>query len=219
MDELPSNRRPLSTRDTRWAKFLAAALARGRVAPNVISVASVVVAAFGAVALVCVPEVGAAWQRAALYICTAAMIQLRLGCNLIDGMVAVEGGLGTKTGAVFNDLPDRIADVFLIAGAGYAAREIPHAIELGWLATSLALITAYVRVLGTSVGAGTSFLGPMAKQHRMACLTIACVVAAALSRGEWHARVIVAALLVISIGSVLTIARRVQRILGTLEAS
>ena len=76
------------------------------------------------------------WPRAALYFGAAAMIQLRLVCNLIDGMVAVEGGLGTKTGDVFNDLPDRLADVLLLAGAGYAAREVPHAIELGWLATA-----------------------------------------------------------------------------------
>ena len=212
------DRRPLTTRDTRWAKALAAALARRRVAPNAISMASIVAAALGGMALALVPDAQETWQRAALYVGAAAMIQLRLCCNMIDGMVAVEGGLRSKTGDVFNELPDRVADLLLIAGAGYAARAIPHAVELGWIATSIALITAYVRALGKSVGAGSHFLGPMAKPHRMACLTVACLIAAALAGGEQHARVVLAALFVIAIGGVITLARRTRRILAELEA-
>ncbi|HTF87422.1 MAG TPA: CDP-alcohol phosphatidyltransferase family protein [Planctomycetota bacterium] len=219
MAEPQGDRRPLTSRDTKWARWLAGALVKRRVAPNSISVASVFAAALGAAALVCVPEASSTVLRAALYVGAAAMIQLRLCCNLIDGMVAVEGKLGTKTGDVFNELPDRFADLLLIAGAGYAARALPHAIELGWLAASLALITAYVRALGKSVGAGTHFQGPMAKPHRMACLTIACLVAAALSSGPRHAQVIAAALVVIALGTVLTIARRLQRIFAALRAS
>ncbi|MEO6710644.1 MAG: CDP-alcohol phosphatidyltransferase family protein [Planctomycetota bacterium] len=218
MAEPLADRRPLTSRDTKWARWLAGVLAKRRVAPNAISVASVFAAALGAAALCSVPEVETAAARAALYVGTAAMIQLRLVCNLIDGMVAVEGRLGTKSGDVFNELPDRFADLLLIAGAGYAARALPHAIELGWLAASLALITAYVRALGKSVGAGTHFLGPMAKPQRMACLTIACLVAALLASSPRHAQVIAAALLVIALGTLLTIARRLQRILTALRA-
>lgn len=226
MVALDGDRRPLSTRDAAWAKALAAALAKRRVAPNAISIASVLAAVLGGAALVLVPEASSMWQRAGLLVAAAAMIQLRLVCNLLDGMVAVEGGLRTKTGDVFNDLPDRLADVFLIAGAGYAVREVEHGIELGWIAASLALITAYVRVLGKAVGAGTSFLGPMAKQHRMATLTVACLVAAALSARDaaaftasgLGARVLVAALLAIALGCIWTIARRVRRILRILDA-
>jgi phosphatidylglycerophosphate synthase len=47
-------------------------------------------------------------------------VQLRLLCNLFDGMVAVEGGKKSKSGEVFNDMPDRIADPILLVCAGYA---------------------------------------------------------------------------------------------------
>jgi phosphatidylglycerophosphate synthase len=219
MAELPGDRRPLATRDARWARALAALLARHRVAPNAISVASVIAAGAGAAALVVVPEAHAAWSRAGLYLAAAALIQVRLLCNLLDGLVAVEGGLRTKTGDVFNELPDRFADLCLFVGAGYGARAVPHAVELGWLAAALALLTAYVRALGKSVGAGTHFLGPMAKQHRMAVMTLACLVAAGLSAGTRHADVLAAALSVVALGSAWTIARRVRRILASLNAS
>lgn len=214
-----SDRRPLSTRDARWAQALAAALARRRVRPNAISVASVLVAALGALALAFAPECAQAWQRAALYVACAAAIQLRLVCNLIDGLVAVEGGLRTKTGDVFNDLPDRVADLLLLAGAGYAARELPHAIELGWLAAALALLAAYVRVLGKSVGAGTHFLGPMAKQHRMAALTATCLLAALLTSRALDRHTLVVGLGVIVLGTLITVVRRTQRVLNILTSA
>lgn len=212
-------RRPLTTRDARWAQALAAWLARRRVAPNAISVASIFVALIGTWALVYVPFVESTATRALLYVAAAAMIQLRLLCNLLDGLVAVEGGLRTKTGDVFNELPDRIADIALIAGAGYAVRNVPHAIELGWIATSLALLTAYVRVLGKSIGGGMHFIGPMAKPHRMAALTLACLAAAAISPIRDPSWAIVTGLAFIAAGCVVTISRRVERILATLNAA
>ena len=106
----------------------------------------------------------------------AVCIQLRLLCNLFDGMVAVEQQQRTKSGEIFNELPDRFADAFILAGAGYASTEPGWLVELGWIAAVLALITAYVRSLGAAVGAGQHFLGPMAKQHRMALMTGMCVV-------------------------------------------
>ena len=48
-------------------------------------------------------------------------------------MVAVEGGRRTKSGEVFNDLPDRLSDPLILVGAGYA---LPYAWgpQLGWAA-------------------------------------------------------------------------------------
>jgi hypothetical protein len=48
------------------------------------------------------------------------------------------------------------------------------------LGALLAALTAYVRVTGASLGMGQDFRGPMAKQHRMAVLTAACLLAAVL---------------------------------------
>ena len=49
---------------------------------------------------------------------------------------------------------------------------------LGWLGALLAALTAYVRVFGGSLGFAQDFRGPLAKQQRMAVLTVACVVGA-----------------------------------------
>ena len=68
-----------------------------------------------------------------MFLAAAACIQLRLLCNLFDGMVAVEGGFKTKSGEIYNELPDRVADVLILAGAGYAmpSSEWLHSLEIG----------------------------------------------------------------------------------------
>jgi hypothetical protein len=59
----------------------------------------------------------------------------------------------------------------------------------------------------------------MAKQHRMAILTVACI-AAAIEAGLGAApRSLAIALLVISIGSMATVVRRTARIIQQLEKS
>lgn len=145
-------------------------------------------------------------------------MQLRLLCNLFDGMVAIEGGFKTKSGEVFNELPDRFSDAFILIGAGYALQEGGFLLpELGWLAAVLAVTTAYVRAMGAAAGAGQHFCGPMAKQQRMAVLTLATLVALA---APWKAslmQAIPAALAVIAIGSLVTVFRRTARIVRELE--
>ena len=69
-----------------------------------------------------------------LPVLAAVFIQCRLLCNLFDGMVAVEGGKGTPSGELFNDIPDRIADPLILIAAGYATTVVPWAAPLGWAA-------------------------------------------------------------------------------------
>jgi phosphatidylglycerophosphate synthase len=211
-------RRPIKARNARWASRAAAALARAGVTPNQISIASV---GFGALAGGCL-SAGAHSQstalRVALPAAAAACAQLRLTCNLLDGMVAVEYGRKTKSGELFNDLPDRFADAFIFVGAGYAIPSVTHGAALGWAVGLLAVMTAYVRVLGGSMGLAQSFLGPMAKQHRMAVITVACLAQAAESAAGWPARALPAALGVIAAGCVVTIWRRLGRIVTEAEA-
>lgn len=168
---------------------------------------------------------------AVLFVVAVLGMQLRLICNLLDGMVAVEGGKSSPVGEIYNDLPDRIADPVILVGAGYAtlvaagettALVARWGVELGWLAAALALLTAYTRVLGRGIGGGIHFVGPMAKQHRMAVLTVACLVSSGLSLGPeaarcWGGVVVFAALAVISVGCVLTIVRRTRLISDTLN--
>lgn len=196
-----SERRPIAARGSGWARALAAALARSSITPNQISVLSIFFAAVGAGMLAWSPTV------AGLLLC-AICVQLRLLCNLLDGMVAMEGGKQTPTGALYNEFPDRVADSLLIVGLGYAAG-LPW---LGWLGALLAALTAYVRVSGGSLGLAQDFRGPMAKQHRMAVLTAACLLAIGerlLTGTGW---VLPAAAWIIAIGSLLTCATRTRAI-------
>ncbi len=202
-----SNRRPIAVRSSAWAQRLASVLARTTITPNQISVASVLFAAIGASLLAWWPSV------AGLLLC-ALCIQLRLLCNLLDGMVAVEGGKGSPTGRIYNEFPDRLTDTLLIVAAGYAA----GAPWLGWLGAVFAIGTAYVRVFGGSLGLAQDFSGIMAKQQRMAILTVGCVGAAAES--FWHAehRSLVLAAAIIAVGSLITCVTRTRKIAVQLHA-
>jgi phosphatidylglycerophosphate synthase len=158
----------------------------------------------------------APWLVSVLLVVACLGMQGRLVCNLLDGMVAVEGGKGSPVGELYNDMPDRIADGVIFATAGYAAGMV-YGPALGWLAVALAILTAYVRVLGRSLGAGVYFTGPMAKQHRMATLTSANVLGAILTPWAWHRWPLLVALGLIVFGSVVTVARRLNLIAGELR--
>ena len=215
--EKETSRRPLKSRDTGWAKAFAAALARRKVTPNSISVASVVFAA-GSAATLFVSGQDFAHPRWLWLLVAAAFIQLRLLCNLLDGMVAVEGGMKTKSGEVFNDFPDRIADSLIFIATGYATLGLPYGIVLGWSAALLAVFTAYVRMLGGAAGLPQSFIGPMAKQQRMAVMTIACILSTFETYLLRAGTVFWISLIVINAGCVVTIVRRTWIIVRELES-
>ena len=212
-----AERRALRTRNTSWARLLARQLARLGVRPNAVSIASVACAAGAGLCLALSPA-ATSDPRAILLLAAAALIQLRLLCNLLDGMLAVEQRLATRTGVLYNEIPDRIADVLVLAGAGYATAREPWGAALGWTAAALALFTAYVRVFGGSLGMTQSFAGPMAKQHRMFVLTVAAM-ASAMEAWLWlPMRALLLGLVVVVLGSIVTAARRIHRIARELEA-
>ena len=206
MSELETNRRPIQARSSGWAKASASFLARTSVTPNQVSAASVVFAAIGAALLARRPD-------AIGLIGCALAVQARLVCNLLDGMVAIEGGKKSPVGALYNEFPDRIADSLLIVALGYGV-DWP---ALGWFGALAAALTAYVRVFGGSLGLPQDFRGPMAKQQRMAALTLACVVGAAehLANGTQYA--LRAAAIVIAVGAVATCLTRTRAIVAQLQ--
>lgn len=202
------HRRPLKSRSTAWARAVAQVAVRSGVTPNQISLLSVVFAAGGAWALLH-PKVPLALLAAAL------MVQLRLLCNLIDGMVAVEGGRGSATGPLYNEIPDRLADSLFLVAAGFAVG-LP---DLGWLAALAAAVTAYIRVLGGTLGLPQDFRGPQAKPHRMALLTLACLAGAVeawLRPGGFYA--LTGGLGLIALGTLLTCVTRTRAIAAALRA-
>ena len=67
------------------------------------------------------------------------------------------------------------------------------------------------------MGGKTHFLGPMAKQHRMAALTAGCVVAAVGAPFAADGPVMVGTLAVIALGCVVTFVRRLQAVAADLH--
>ena len=210
-DEKLKNRRPLATRSAGWAKSLAKGLAAIGLTPNAISVIGILFAGLGAYCMINAWSFpGADWTRW-LWLGGAICIQLRLLANMLDGLVAVEEGKSSATGALYNEFPDRIEDALLLVAAGYACG-MP---ELGYGATILAFGTAYIRALGGSLGLSQDFVGPMAKQHRMFVLTVGALLQFAVTELPYP---MFAALGVIIVGSALTCAIRLYRIANLLRA-
>jgi len=193
-------RRPVKTRKLPLASRLAQWLTAAKVQPNQISLASIAAAAAAGVCLL-----------AGSYLLATLFIQLRLLCNLLDGMVAIEGGLRSNAGEIYNDLPDRLSDALILVAAGYALRWPSFAVELGWCASLLAVLTAYVRVLGGACGLPQDFRGPMAKPQRMAVLTAGCILA------RFDPRALALALAIVIAGSLVTLAARVRDVVRKLE--
>ena len=206
MPENEANRRPIASRSAEWAKASASFLARTSVTPNQISAASVIFAAAGAALLALKPN-------AIGLIGCALAVQARLVCNLLDGMVAIEGGKKSAVGSLYNEFPDRIANSLFIVALGYSIGWP----ALGWFGALAAALTAYIRVFGGSLGLPQDFRGPMAKQQRMAVLTFACIAGAAeqLFTGTHYA--LLAGAVIIAVGSVVTCGARTLAIAGELR--
>jgi phosphatidylglycerophosphate synthase len=215
----PAARRPLKSRGSAWAGKGAQLLLKWKFTPNAVSVLSVVFAALGGWALYLAPQEACAGCQVFWWIVAVAGIQLRLVCNLMDGLLAVEGGLKSAVGDLYNEVPDRVADTLLLVGAGYGVAAVhPWAADAGWAAAAGAMATAYARALGAGLTGRQDFRGPFAKQHRMAILTAACAAGAVefwLNRSVW---IMPVTLVVIAAGSVLTAARRLMATAAVLKS-
>ena len=198
------NRRPLQSRNTKWADRITTGLAARGITPNQISQASMAAAALSGLAFWAAGSVEGGWLAGLLLIAAALFCQLRLLCNLFDGMVAVEAGQSTPDGPFWNEFPDRVSDVLICLGVGLGIGWP----ALGWAAAALSVLTAYTRELGVANGLSPDFSGPMAKQHRMALLTAAAVLA--IFEGAFVApgTVLTAALWGVTLGAGLTALRR-----------
>ena len=207
--ETSENRRPLTSRNSAWAAQLASWAVAREITPNQISQASMAFAAAGFALYAMSTQVTGLAQVLALLL-AAATLQARLVCNLIDGMVAIEGGQGAKDGPFWNEAPDRVSDFLFFTGAGLAAGQP----ELGLLAAALAIATAYLRELGRAEGFAPDFSGPLAKPQRMAVLTAGTALAA-LYATHWT---LTLTLWIIVAGTAATVVRRCWTLIQRLKA-
>jgi len=209
-----NDRRPLASRDTGWANKLTQMLAKTSITPNQISIASMGAALIAGVLFYLAGQTSGALRIVAL-LGGGLFCQLRLICNLLDGMVAVEAGKGSPDGAFWNEMPDRVSDILILVGIGYGLG-MP---TLGWAAAAFAVLTAYVRELGHATGLAVDFCGPMAKPQRMATVTLAAVLASVATLWGYSALVMQIALWIVAVGAVATALRRSGRIVARLNES
>jgi phosphatidylglycerophosphate synthase len=148
-----------------------------------------------------------------LWLAGAVLVQLRLLANLYDGMVAVLRQVASPVGELFNEIPDRVSDAATLIGFGYAAGSNRL---LGFVATILAIFLAYLRAQGKVAGAHQEFCGPMAKQQRMATVSLTAIACAVIPDAmNWQIPMF--ALWLIIVGSIITVLRRLQRISNCLR--
>lgn len=206
-DDLERDRRPTSARHLRVLESLTHAFIKRGVSPNSISL----------VGLVCGVGAGLCFASTSLEPSFArlawagggVLVLLRLAANLLDGMVAVEGGRKSPTGLLWNEIPDRISDAAIIAGVGCAAG---GNVVLGLVAAWTSTMVSYVRVQAAVAGAPQDFTGPMAKPQRMA-LVLFTVSFQALAPEAWLSAVPLPRIVLAGIvgGSVVTFLRRIRR--------
>jgi len=206
------DRRPIATRNRKWAQAATAWLASRNVSPNAISIAGMCACIVAGIALAAT----SICDYRILWLVAALGAQLRLTANMLDGMVALASGRASKTGELYNEVPDRISDAAVFIGAGFAWG---GNITLGYIATILSIFTAYVRAAGKIAGAPNEFCGPMAKQHRMLVITVICVYSAVVPQSwqillsdKLEVGAMSLGLGVIIVGCCITIVRRLNRI-------
>lgn len=208
-----SSRRPLKSRSTAWAAWAAGELAKAGATPNGISAASILMALLGAVAFI---AAGREWIVPwAGWLLGAVFTQLRLICNLLDGMVAIEGGKRSATGAIWNEAPDRFADTILLIGAGIGCGH-PWA---GAAAAWAAVMTAYARSLGAELTGKQDFCGPFAKPQRMAALTAAALLSPLEVLWKASPPLLAISLWIIAGGALVTAFRRFCRLAASLKSA
>lgn len=209
-----TNRRPLSSRDTKWAARITRALAARGATPNGISQASMVAALIAGLAFWALAATSGGVVTVILLVIGALACQVRLLCNLFDGMVAVEAGRAAPDGPLWNEFPDRVSDILIFTGVGLGLG-LPW---LGLAAAAMAVLTAYTRELGASIGLAPDFCGPMAKQHRMAAITVAATLALFETAIVPMGTALTTALWLVTLGAGATSVRRAWHIRAALLA-
>jgi phosphatidylglycerophosphate synthase len=208
-------RRPIAARELALSRAAARWLASRGASADAISLAGLTAAVAAGLALALATPAAWAWGAAAL------LVELRLVCNMLDGMVAIERGIASRRGEIYNEVPDRLADAAVLIGLGYADGGAPW---LGYLAALTALFTAYVRAFGSALGPPADFSGPMAKPHRMHTVAVVALLCAVAEVAGWRTDDLLLSLglpalglAVIAAGSGLTATRRLLRLAHALR--
>ncbi|MBN2583151.1 MAG: hypothetical protein JXL80_08785 [Planctomycetes bacterium] len=132
--------------------------------PNVVSYAAVPVAAATGWCFYRAHEVP--W----LLLAAIALTLLRMTLNTLDGIMALDRGKSSLTGEIVNALPDRYADLFVLAGVALSPLCRPW---LGLAAIASMALVSYTGMLGKALGVSWQHHGPLGKVERLILLMVA----------------------------------------------
>jgi CDP-diacylglycerol--glycerol-3-phosphate 3-phosphatidyltransferase len=153
---------------------------RHRVHPDVFTYGALILSLVAALALL-----RAASNRAWLWLVPPCVL-MRLGFNLMDGLIARRLGLADAWGEVKNEFGDRIADIAILLGLGLGSYAEAR---LAALALGLILCVSYLGVLGKAVGGPRVYEGVFGKGDRMlslAAFTFYPLFSADLTSYNWY---------------------------------
>src|SRR5438128_1760303 len=109
------DRRPIATRNRKWAQATTTWLAARNVSPNTISIAGMCACIVAGIAL----GVTSIADYRILWLIAALGAQLRLTANMLDGMVALASGRTSRVGELYKEVPDLISYPAGVLGSGF----------------------------------------------------------------------------------------------------
>jgi phosphatidylglycerophosphate synthase len=122
--------------------------------------------------------------------------------NVADGQVARRTKRTSRTGAVWNEFSDRLADICLFGGAALAA---PAGLALGLATLAAVGLVSYVGILPQTLGLARQYGGVSAKIPRQIALMLAVA-----GQGIWGGPWLRAGLILIALGALVTVAQRLR---------
>jgi CDP-diacylglycerol--glycerol-3-phosphate 3-phosphatidyltransferase len=137
------------------------------------------------------------------YLAAPPCILIRMLLNVADGQVARRTGKASRTGAVWNEFSDRLADIGLFGGAAFAG---PAGLALGLATLAAVGLVSYMGILPQTMGLARQYGGISAKIPRQIAL-----MCAAAGQGLWGSPWLRAGLIIIALGALVTVG---QRLLG-----
>lgn len=158
-------------------------MARNGVSPNTASLLSLGYAVAAAESLYATSFLEPPAQRLS-WLGTAVFIQLRWWATLLQECLPARKARVTAVRPLYQEMTNRISDTVILIACGFAAGGTP---ALGYFAACAALLTAFARILGKSLGVPNE-CGPMAGKHRMMLLT-AVSAYCGLAPATWHLQV------------------------------
>jgi phosphatidylglycerophosphate synthase len=136
-------------------------------------------------------------------IAVTPLVLLRLTCNALDGMVAVDTRTARPLGHVYNEFSDRVGDAAILT-AVTVRTDNPW---LGAAALVLVLLSSYLGTVAAAAGGTRQYIGVMGKADRMVLLAFAAPLAEVVGLP-----VLNDFLVLVAVGSVVTLTQRARAI-------